>query len=111
MGMAEQKRPPAKRGNAGAQTKTIGTAEPTKLRRVLEAFARGDSFNRFEAEQFGDHTLPSTVAAIQGRFQLQVARERETVPGRGGHPTTVTRYWLEPAEREKARQLLGGGRP
>lgn len=106
---APTKKAPGQGDATGAGSPRVRN-KPTKLTRVLEALARGESFNRFEAErQLHDHTLPSTVTAIQKRHGLAVARQRETVSGWEGCPTVVSRYWLEPGEREKARELLAGG--
>ena len=80
----------------------------SKLFRVLSAFAEGHSYNRFEAERsLNDHTLHSTVSAIQ-EFGIRVDREYEEVPCLGGRATTrVRRYWLDEEQREIAQLLLG----
>lgn len=78
----------------------------TKIDRVLAALAAGKSFNRFEAERLlHDHCLHSTVAAIQERG-IEVSRKRETVPGYGGAPTPVCRYWLDETNQAKARRMV-----
>lgn len=83
----------------------------TKLARVLNALATGRSFNRFESErELHDHVLHSSVAAIERRFGLKVARHEETVPGFGGHPTRVMRYWLDPDQQTMARAIIGEAR-
>lgn len=80
---------------------------PTKWRRVLTALAAGGSYNRFDAErQLSDHCLHSTIARIQGKG-VTVDRRDEVVPGYASIPTHVTRYWLAPASRERAVELLG----
>lgn len=81
----------------------------SKINRLLSAFAKGMSLNRFEAElEAGvqDHVLPSTVSDIQRRFGLIVSRTLEPVSGYNGKPIYVCRYWLSREERERARQLL-----
>lgn len=79
----------------------------TKIYRDLEAFLAGQSYNRFEAtRELHDWCLHSTVASLQ-RYGIQIARKDEVVPGYGGNPTHVTRYWLPPSEMDKARALLG----
>lgn len=78
----------------------------TKLKRVLSELARGTSLHRFQAERIGDHTLHSTVCKIQ-EYGIRVEREWITVPGYGGHPTRVCRYWLDAENAERACALLG----
>ena len=79
----------------------------TKKGRVLNALARGESFNRFEAERdLHDHCLHSTVAALQAHG-ITINRQEETVPGFEGVGVRVMRYWLSPAQRGRARVLLG----
>lgn len=79
----------------------------TKLRKVLEALARGRSLNRFEAErELHDHVLPSTISKIES-LGITVARRSEVVPGHAGSRVACARYWLEPDERTKAAVLLG----
>lgn len=79
---------------------------PKKWERVLAAFYRGQSFNRFEAErQLNDHCLHSTVSTLQD-MGLVIERQFETVPGYRNIPTRVCRYWLHPESKERARKLL-----
>ena len=79
---------------------------PTKWERVLAALARGESFNRFEAErQLADHVLPSTVAELQ-RKGVPISRRDEQVLGYAGIPTLVSRYWLAPTSIPIAKALL-----
>lgn len=67
----------------------------TKFHNVLAALARGQAFNRFQAErELHDHVLPSTIQKIQ-RLGITVSRQHETVP-----------VWLEADERAKAVALL-----
>lgn len=77
----------------------------TKLWRILDVLARGDSLHRFQAERLGDHVLHSTVCKIQG-YGIQVEREWITIPGFAGHPTRVCRYWLSTENCELAARLL-----
>jgi hypothetical protein len=74
----------------------------TKADRVLAALMSGHSFNRFEAERrLSDHCLHSTVAELQQRRKLTIARKFETVPGYQGNPTRCCRYWITPEERQR----------
>ncbi|NWF37510.1 hypothetical protein F3F93_12250 [Mariprofundus sp. KV] len=64
------------------------------------------SLNRYEAERFNDHCLPSTVSTIQQKHGITIARRFETVPGYMGIPTSCCRYWLEPEQKVKAMEIL-----
>jgi hypothetical protein len=98
-------------GNAGTantskiQSNTI--KPPRKWQRVLAAFVRGESLNRFEAaKQYHDTCLHSTVSGIQDRG-VKIERKDETVPGYMRIPTHVCRYWIAPDQRKAALNLLG----
>ncbi len=110
--MESQNKSPALAGGPGFQLnlQLAGqqfTKRPKKIQRVLEGFYVGNSYNRFQAErELHDHCLHSTVARIQSMGVIILRRE-ETVPGFGGAPTRVMRYWLAPASRERAAELLG----
>jgi|GEM_PF-938544 hypothetical protein len=97
---------PGLAGQPGLKNSTKESNTPHKWWRVLEALARGGTYNRFEAERaLSDHCLHSTVATIQD-LGVKVAREFETVPGYRGLPTRVRRYWLTPEEIPKANAIL-----
>ena len=79
----------------------------TKLHAVLAELARGRSLNRFEAyRDLHDSVLNSTIPEIEKRG-IAVSRREEVVPGFRGSNVRCARYWLEPAEAEKAAVLLG----
>lgn len=78
----------------------------TKIKRILAELARGGTLHRFQAELLHDHCLHSTVSKIQ-EYGIRVDREMITVPGFGGHPTRVAKYWLDAENRELAARLLG----
>lgn len=78
----------------------------TKIARILEVFARGHALNRFEAERLGDHTLPQTVDALQRRCGLRFTRHVEAVRGFTGGEARCVRYWLDVAQRQRAREAL-----
>ncbi|WPP47264.1 hypothetical protein [Pseudomonas sp. AN-1] len=82
------------------------TAAPTKIARILAHLLAGASINRFEAEDLGDHCLPSTIAVLANRHGLIFQRQRERVPNRWGKPCTVNRYSLPASECDKARKVL-----
>ena len=82
----------------------------TKLETVLRQFLLpGRNFNRFEAEDFHDHCLHSTVSTLQNGYGLKIEREFETVPClRGRSSVRCKRYWLNtsPDNIAAARLLL-----
>lgn len=80
--------------------------KPGKELRMLALFAAGHSLNRFQAEQYGDHCLPTTISDLQKRYGIEFKRQQENVPTRFGRPTRVSRYWLEGDHLEKARQFV-----
>jgi len=74
---------------------------------VLRAFADGHRLTRFDAEELGDHCLPSTVADLQ---KLGVLIRRELVEREGRFGTFhCCVYWIDAADRQEARRLLAGG--
>lgn len=77
----------------------------TKRRRVLLNLIRRPSLHRFQAERIGEHCLHSTVSAWQADG-LQIARERISVPGWGGCPTSVANYFLTEDQRSVAVHQL-----
>ncbi len=80
---------------------------PTKIKRVLAAFAQGQSLTRFEAAiSLRDWCLHSTVSAIQKQYGIQIARKTEIIPGYLGSPTRCSRYWLDKANKVKALKVL-----
>lgn len=80
----------------------VGTAKPssrkiiTKLHRIIDLLKnRPEGLNRFEAEQFGDHCLNSTVAVIRDMYGDKLIQRWEKVPSRyTNRGARVCRYWL-----------------
>ncbi len=84
---------------AASRTASLSTESPSKIARILAHLLTGASINRFEAEDLGDHCLPSTVAVLADpkRHALIFQRQRERVPNRWGKPGHATRYSCRPA--------------
>lgn len=88
--------------NAGRQPGDVGTAKQskskatTKLARIINILrTRPEGLNRFEAEQFGDHCLNSTIAVIRDLYGDELIQRWETVPSRfTQHGVRVLRFWL-----------------
>lgn len=84
-------------------------SKSTKQATILKLFLSGKSLNRFEAEHYHDHCLNSTVSTLQNGLDIQVDRERESVPCMGHrNRVSVCRYWLntDPNNIHRARVLL-----
>lgn len=63
----------------------------TKKSRILALLKLGTSLNRFEAEQWGDHALNSTIAVLRQEGN-NITDEWESVPTRFGRNAMVKRY-------------------
>lgn len=79
----------------------------TKQGRTLTQFLGGASLDRFAAERWGDHVLPSTVSLLEKRFGLRFSRQLVKRVSTWGE-FSCTRYSLDPANRALARRLLSG---
>jgi hypothetical protein len=77
----------------------------TKLRRILSALIDGRRLTRFDAEQLGDHCLPSTVSALQ-RLGITIQREPVALEGRHGRFRCCV-YWLAESDRPTALRIVG----
>ena len=68
---------------AAGQTAASENTRPNDTKRAkIEALLRaGITLNRFEAEQYGDHTLNSTVAVLRAKGMMLVG-SWEKVPSR-----------------------------
>ncbi len=79
----------------------------TKLYRVIKHLAAGRKLHRFSAEKVCfDHVLPSTIAAFQRTYGIQVSRDLITITGHAGNPVTVANYWLDPEALKAVLELL-----
>lgn len=77
----------------------------TKERTILDALMAGQSLHRFQAERIGDHCLPSTISALQTKYNLYIDRQRIKVSCRFGS-VSVNRYSIPEPERRKMKQRL-----
>ncbi|MDO8402624.1 MAG: hypothetical protein Q7T27_03920 [Pseudomonas sp.] len=82
------------------------TEAASKIGRILAHLLTGATFNRFEAEDLGDHCLNTTISTLANRYGLFIERHFERVPNRWGKPCRVKRYSLPFSERENARKVL-----
>lgn len=68
----------------------------TKLQRITNLLkSRPQGMNRFEAENFGEHCLNSTVAVIRAMYADKLIQQWEVVPTcYNPAGVRVLRYWL-----------------
>jgi hypothetical protein len=85
-------------------TKPLRTG--TKIHRVLTEFFAGRQIHRFQAEQFGDHALHSTVSSLE-TLGLKFERKSISLPTRYGRDCHVKLYWLAPESMPVAAKMLG----
>ena len=81
--------------------------EGTKYSNIIDVFMTGNSLNRFEAEELGDHCLHSTVSTLVNTLGLEIHRKWEAVSNRFGGTTRVKRYWFSESDIAKIRKILG----
>ncbi|MDP3514179.1 MAG: hypothetical protein Q8S20_15680 [Sulfuritalea sp.] len=82
-------------GEVGTANST-GRKVTTKIDRIIGLLrSRPEGLNRFEAEQFGEHCLNSTVAIIRATYGAKLIQRWETVPSRfSDRGVRVLRFWL-----------------
>lgn len=73
---------------------------------MLLHFSKGKKLHRFQAEELGDHCLPTTVSDLQRKHQIYFQRQTVKVPNRFGTVTAVSKYWLAGKDKERAKEIL-----
>ena len=84
------------------QGKSLG-----KLDSMLKRFAAGERHHRFSAEQVGCHVLPSTISDLQKKHGIYFDRKRVKVPNRFDSETSISLYWLEGKNLQRAKVYCG----
>jgi hypothetical protein len=79
--------------------------EGTKYSNIIDVFMTGNSLNRFEAEELGDHCLNSIISTLSSQLDLEIPRKMEKVPNRFGGTTHVMRYWFSESDIQKIKLL------
>lgn len=75
----------------------------TKIESMLRVFAQAKRLNRFDAEDYHDHCLHSTVSTLEG-YGIVFDRQWESIPClRGRARVRCKRYWLTPSPENIAR--------
>ena len=96
----KNKKPLVSDRTQGANIKAV-----TKNDTIMNALAEV-SLTRFDAEQLGDHCLPSTISGLSKQHGLELPRRWVKVPNRFGGETSVMRYWLSVDDSELVDSLL-----
>lgn len=85
----------------------MSTLKPaTKIYNTTSQFFAGRQIHRFQAEQFGEHALHSTVSRLE-TLGLKFERKSISVPTRYGRDCWVKLYWLAPESYPLAAKMLG----
>ena len=63
--------------------------------------------NRFQAEEIGDHCLPSTISSLKTLHGLEFPRRWVKVPKRFGGETSVKEYSTSEEDKRKIDEILG----
>ncbi|MDT8399840.1 MAG: hypothetical protein RQ899_14630 [Pseudomonadales bacterium] len=105
--MEEKKAAPGKSSSNRSNSSNTNTRKARgKLESMMSRFLNGERIHRFQAEQMGDHVLPSSVATLQRKFGIQFRRVRVKVPNRFGGETSVMEYWLDPQQQADVRRWI-----
>jgi hypothetical protein len=79
-------------------------SRPRKWARILQHLADGHALTRFDAEQFGDHALNSTISVLSKKG-IVISRTPITLEGRYG-VIHCNLYALDPDQQQRAREIL-----
>ncbi|MCA3029710.1 MAG: hypothetical protein ING66_14075 [Rhodocyclaceae bacterium] len=99
--------PPGKE-NAAIETnfgQTEFNGAQRKWQTTLRHLLRGPR-HRFDAERWGDHSVPSTVSSLQREYGLKINREWRKIPNRFGSYSLVKAYWVDDLSRNHAMRLV-----
>ena len=95
------KKPPQSDRTQGANKKTV-----SKNNTIMVALVEG-SLTRFDAEQLGDHCLPSTISALSNQHGLEFPRRWIKVPNRFGGETLCKEYTTSDEDKTYINKFLG----
>ena len=95
------KKPPQSARTQGANNKSV-----SKNNTILNALVEG-SLTRFDAEQLGDHCLPSTISGLSNQHGLEFPRRLVKVPTRFGVETSVMEYTTSEDDKTYINKYLG----
>ena len=99
--IVKNKKPPLSARTKEANIKTV-----SKNNNILNALVEG-SLTRFDAEQLGDHCLPSTISALSNQHDLEFPRRWIKVPNRFGGETLCKEYTTSDEDKTYINKCLG----
>jgi len=97
----KNKKPLVSDRTQGANIKAV-----TKNDTIMNALAEV-SLTRFDAEQLGDHCLPSTITGLSKQHGLELPRRWVKVPNRFGGETPCKEYTTSDEDKLKINKILG----
>ena len=100
--MTSNKKKPSGSGKQLRAKKNILSKNNTIMIALVEA-----PLTRFDAEQLGDHCLPSTISALSNQHGLELPRRWVKIPNRFGGETLCKEYTTSDDDKLKINKLLG----
>lgn len=98
----KNKKPPVSTKIEGANKKSV-----TKNNTIM-GILLAQPLNRFQAEEEGDHCLPSTISGLSKIHGLEFPRRWIKIPNRFGSETFVKEYFTSDEDKLKINKILGG---
>ena len=95
------KKPPV-----SARTKEVKKGALSKNNTIMNALVE-KPLTRFQAEQLGDHCLPSTISGLSSQHGLEFPRRWVKVPNRFGGKTPCKEYSTSDEDKLKISEILG----
>ena len=96
----KNKKPPV-----SARTKEVKKGTLSKNNTILNALVE-TPLTRFDAEQLGEHCLPSTISALSSQHGLEFPRRWVKVPNRFGGVTLCKEYTTSDDDKLKINKFL-----
>ena len=96
-----KKKPPVSAKIEGAKNKILNKNNTIMNELVTRPL------NRFQAEEIGDHCLPSTISSLKTLHGLEFPRRWVKVPNRFGGETSVKEYSTSEEDKRKIDEILG----
>ena len=94
------KKPPV-----SARTKEVKKGALSKNNTIMNALVE-KPLTRFQAEQLGDHCLPSTISGLSSQHGLEFPRRWVKVPNRFGGETLCKEYTTSDDDKLKINKFL-----
>ena len=88
-----------------ARTKEVKKGALSKNNTIMNALVE-KPLTRFQAEQLGDHCLPSTISGLSSQHGLEFPRRWVKVPNRFGGETLCKQYTTSDDDKLKINKFL-----